>query len=364
MKRAAIVAAVAVVGMLPGAAFMGMLNLSMSLAAGASSSCSTSSTTAQPALDVTGTSKSGSVKLNAVQLQNASTIVTVGRSLNVPPQGIEIALMVGLQESGLKNLANTTVPESQQYPHDGQGADHNSVGIFQQRPPYWGSVQELMTPTYEAQAFFGGPTGPNHGSPKGLLDVPNWQSMALTVAAQTVQVSAYPNAYAKWQSAAETILSSSGIDATGNTVACTADTAGTTGSWTAPNGRTGQDLVDYAEQFVGKVPYTGACGSNGSPAGWCCTGFVYYMYHMVFGINLNSGVVSGQLAMAHQIPQSQAQPGDLIAWVGYHIGIYDGKGGVIHSPDYGRFLTHTTSTFKVEGVSPTFWRVNALGPTQ
>lgn len=363
MKPAAIVAAAAVVAVIPGAVFMGMLNLSMSLAQG-SSACSSGSTTAQPALDISGSSKATSLKLTSTQIQNAGTIVSVGRSLNVSAQGIEIALMVGLQESGLKNLANTTVPESQQYPHDGEGADHNSVGIFQQRPGGWGTVKELMTPTYEAQAFFGGPKGPNHGSPRGLLDVANWQTMQPTVAAQTVQVSAFPSAYAKWQSAAETILSTSGIDLTGDTGTCT-QAAGANGDWTAPNGRTGQDLVDYAQQFVGKIPYTSACGSRGSPtAGWCCTGFVYYMYHEVFGIDLNSGVVSGQLAMAHQIPKSQARAGDLIAWVPYHIGIYDGKGGIIHSPDYGRFLTHTNYLFDVNGVGPTFWRVNALGPSR
>jgi len=134
-------------------------------------------------------------------------------------------------------------------------------------------------------------------------------------------------------------------------------------SWSAPNGKTGADMVAYAEQYVGKVPYSGACGSAGSPtAGWCCTGFVYYMYHQVLGIDLPSPVVSGQLAQAHQIPASEAQAGDLVAWVGHHIGIYDGKGGLIHSPDWGRNLTHAKSyQFTIGGTGPTFWRVNAIG---
>lgn len=364
MKKAAIIAGVAAIAVLPALAFMGVLGLTLNLAgaaANASGAGGCGGGAAQPALEIPSSSTAGSsTKINAIQLQNAGTIITVGRALNVPAQGIEIALMVGLQESGLKNLANTTVPESQQYAHDGEGSDHDSIGIFQQRPGGWGTVQQLMTPDYAAEAFFGGPTGPNHGSPRGLLDVPNWQSMTLTVAAQTVQVSAAPTAYAKWETAAETILETNGIGGAGDDGAGCTGGVGAIGNWTAPNGRTGQDLVDYALQFVGKVPYSGAGGSAGSPAGWGCTGFVYYVYHEVFGIDLNSGVVSGQLALAHQIPQSQAQPGDLIAWVGYHIGIYDGKGGVIHSPDWGRMLTHTNTLFDVEGVHPTFWRVNAL----
>ena len=37
---------------------------------------------------------------------------------------------------------------------------------------------------------------------RGLLDIPGWQSMSLTQAAQAVQISAFPNAYAKWEASA------------------------------------------------------------------------------------------------------------------------------------------------------------------
>src|SRR3712207_8671669 len=51
-----------------------------------------------------------------------------------------------------------------------------SLGLFQMRPSTgWGTIAELMDAEYQASAFFGGPTGPNHGSPRGLLDIPNWQ---------------------------------------------------------------------------------------------------------------------------------------------------------------------------------------------
>ncbi len=295
------------------------------------------------------------LQLNAEQQSNAATIIAVARSLNVSSRGIQIALMTALQESTLRNLSY---------------GDRDSVGIFQQRAN-WGSVAERMDPTYEAKAFFGGPLGPNHGSPRGLLDIPDWQDMNLSAAAQAVQISAFPAAYAKWETAAAAIMASQGITATADTLSPATSSGGCANagggtqnaSWTAPNGKTGADMVAYAEQFVGKVPYSGACGSAGSPtAGWCCTGFVSYMYRQVLGIDLPSPVVSGQLAQAHQIPVTAAQAGDLIAWGGEHIGIYDGNGGVIHSPDWGRNLTHAKSyQFTVGGNQASFWRVNALG---
>lgn len=292
----------------------------------------------------------------------AGTIISVGRGLNVPARGIQVALMTALQESGLRNLDH---------------GDRDSVGIFQQRAN-WGSLEQRQDPTYEAKAFYGGPLGPNHGTPKGLLDVANWQDLSLNDAAQAVQISGFPKAYAKWESSAASLMSEQGVTVTADTASqatsngggcsngdSSSDGAGDAqnASWSAPNGKTGADMVAYAEQYVGKVPYSGACGSAGSPtAGWCCTGFVYYMYHQVLGIDLPSPVVSGQLAQAHQIPASEAQAGDLVAWVGHHIGIYDGKGGLIHSPDWGRKLTHAKSyQFTIGGTGPTFWRVNAIG---
>ena len=62
-------------------------------------------------------------------------------------------------------LRVATYPESGSYPNDGNGSDHDSLGLFQMRPQSgWGTVAELMDTTYQARAFFGGPEGPNHGS--------------------------------------------------------------------------------------------------------------------------------------------------------------------------------------------------------
>ena len=105
--------------------------------------------------------------------------------------------MAALTESTLRMLANTSAyPESANYPNDGNGGDHDSLGLFQMRPQSgWGTVAELMDPIYQAQAFFGGPTGPNHPSPRGLLDIPGWEQMDPAEAAQAVEVSAYPDRY-------------------------------------------------------------------------------------------------------------------------------------------------------------------------
>jgi murein DD-endopeptidase MepM/ murein hydrolase activator NlpD len=147
--------------------------------------------------------------LNKAQLTHAATIITVGPQVKgVTRDGVQIALMAALTESSLRMLANTgTYPESADYPHDGDGGDHDSLGLFQMRPQSgWGTVAELMDPTYQVKAFFGGPTGPNYPSPRGLLDIPGWQSMDKGAAAQAVEVSAFPDRYRNYEPAAKTIL--------------------------------------------------------------------------------------------------------------------------------------------------------------
>lgn len=147
--------------------------------------------------------------LNRQQLTHAATIIAIGNSQgNVGRPGIKIALMAALTESTLRMLTNTdTYPESANYPNDGNGSDHDSLGLFQMRPQSgWGTVAELMDPTYQARAFFGGPTGPNYPSPRGLLDIPGWQQMDPGSAAQAVEVSAYPDRYRNYEPVAESIL--------------------------------------------------------------------------------------------------------------------------------------------------------------
>ncbi|MDR2566711.1 MAG: peptidoglycan DD-metalloendopeptidase family protein [Bifidobacteriaceae bacterium] len=147
--------------------------------------------------------------LNRRQLGHAATIIETGaRTSGVGGDGIVVALMAALTESTLRMLSNVgAYPESGDYPNDGDGSDHDSLGLFQMRHETgWGTVADLMDPAYQARAFYGGPTGPNHPSPRGLLDVPGWETMPKGDAAQAVEASAYPDRYANWEPAAETVL--------------------------------------------------------------------------------------------------------------------------------------------------------------
>jgi LysM repeat protein len=119
---------------------------------------------------------------------NARIIIQVGRRLGVPDRGIVVALAAAAQESGMRNI---------------DYGDRDSVGIFQQRPSMgWGSAALLLDVDHAAQLFYGGPSNPNKGTTRGLLDIAGWQSMTVAGAAQAVQISAFPDAYAKWETSA------------------------------------------------------------------------------------------------------------------------------------------------------------------
>ncbi|MDE0779104.1 MAG: hypothetical protein OSB43_22715, partial [Nocardioides sp.] len=120
--------------------------------------------------------------LTTEQARNAVTIAQVARDLRVPRYGLQIAIATAIQESKLVNL---------------DGGDRDSGGLFQQRPSTgWGSRAQVTNPTLAAQAFFG---RAQHTSNPGLLDIPGWEQMPLTEAAQAVQRSGFPDAYAQWE---------------------------------------------------------------------------------------------------------------------------------------------------------------------
>jgi hypothetical protein len=122
----------------------------------------------------------GLVTLDIDQMANAATITAVGIRKGVPGRAVEVALATSLQESKLTNLT---------------GGDRDSIGLFQQRPSQgWGSAKQIGDPRYAANKFYG-----------ALTHVKDWQSMTITQAAQAVQRSAHPNAYAKWTTEASTL---------------------------------------------------------------------------------------------------------------------------------------------------------------
>jgi hypothetical protein len=111
---------------------------------------------------------------------NAATIAAVGKTAGLPDHAVTIALAAALQESGLHNLA---------------GGDRDSVGLFQQRPSQgWGTPAQLHSPRYAAAAFFA-----------ALQSVSGWETIPVTQAAQLVQRSAAPDAYAAWEGQARAL---------------------------------------------------------------------------------------------------------------------------------------------------------------
>ncbi|MEU8913127.1 C40 family peptidase [Streptomyces nigrescens] len=108
------------------------------------------------------------------QIPNAKTILATGLAKKVPARGQIVALATALQESGLRNL---------------DYGDRDSLGLFQQRPSQgWGTAQQVRDPVRASTKFY-----------EALLKVSGWQSMTVAQAAQTVQASGFPDAYAKWE---------------------------------------------------------------------------------------------------------------------------------------------------------------------
>lgn len=136
--------------------------------------------------------------LDQRQMNNAKRIVDTAKGMGLGKRAQTIAIATALQESQLYNLASTVYAESYDYTNEGEGSDHDSVGLFQQRPQSgWGTVKNLMKPEYATKAFL-----------SALVQVPGWENMELTYAAQAVQVSAFPEAYAKHEWRAAEIVNS------------------------------------------------------------------------------------------------------------------------------------------------------------
>ncbi|MGW2371327.1 hypothetical protein [Kitasatospora sp. NPDC001683] len=124
----------------------------------------------------------GSGTLELPQAANAATIAAVSRSRGLPDRATAISLATAMQESKLRNLA---------------GGDRDSIGLFQQRPSMgWGTPEQIADPVYATNKFL-----------DGLVKVPGYTRMPLTDAAQAVQKSGYPQAYAKHETKA-TLLTS------------------------------------------------------------------------------------------------------------------------------------------------------------
>jgi hypothetical protein len=151
-----------------------------------------------PQEQCTATVNGATVELDLEQAESAAIIAGVAVRRGLPARAATIALATAYQESGLRNLAH---------------GDRDSLGLFQQRPSQgWGTAVQVRDPHYAAGKFY-----------DALVKIKNYQQLAVTVAADRVQRSAFPNAYADHEEDAR-ILASALTGHSKSAFSCTVNT--------------------------------------------------------------------------------------------------------------------------------------------
>lgn len=282
--------------------------------------------------------------------RNAVAVISTGKSMGVPDQGIVIALAVALVEDELKNRASEAVPESKQYPNDGVApGDHASIGIMQQQVGMgYGTVAEIMQPAHAAAEFY-----------KRLTASGDWQSKAFTEAAADVQRprSDLRGKYgAREAEARELFTRLQGVAPSGATGTCSPN-GGTPGQPTTPGDPgTGAAVVAAARSQIG-LPYVWGGGDANGPTGggFDCSGLTLYAYAKATGGAVSLPHYTGDPSNPGQMGQgqpvadlSQAQAGDLVFFgsggSAQHVGVYAGGGRMIHAPTEGQNVTEAAVT--------------------
>ena len=166
------------------------------------------------------------LRLTPEQAANAATIAAVATSRGLPERALTIARATSLQESRLENIDH---------------GDRDSLGLFQQRPSQgWGTAREILDPVYASNAFF------DH-----LVKIDGYARLPLTVAAQRVQKSGYPQAYAKHEADA-TLLSAALLGRDAGALSCTTGGSGPDSAGGRP-GDTAAVRARLTREFGGKV---------------------------------------------------------------------------------------------------------------
>ncbi|MGF0168807.1 C40 family peptidase [Streptomyces albidoflavus] len=287
----------------------------------------------------------------AEQVPNAKTIQATGVAMNIPARGQVVALATALQESGLRNLTY---------------GDRDSLGLFQQRPSMgWGTAKEILNPVHASTKFY-----------EGLRKVSGWQSLSVAQAAQAVQKSGFPDAYAKWEPLATALqrtiepLLHKADDASPNPSpsssadagspspdsedGCSADSKGA-GFGTIPAGalpdeykipatapREVQTAIRWALGQLG-TPYQwgGNCtDSHGkNTMGRCDCSSLMQQAYKAAGVSLTRTTYT-QVKDGEAVSVGTLEPGDLLftegtASVPEHVGMFIGQGLVVHAPHTG-----------------------------
>lgn len=332
-------------------------------AGSASASCSADSTQAVDTAAVTaqvkmvldggakGTVAVPGLETPAEQVPYATTIQATGVSMNIPARGQIVALATALQESGLHNLTY---------------GDRDSLGLFQQRPSQgWGTATEVLDPVHAATRFY-----------EALETVSGWQSLSVTQAAQAVQRSGFPEAYAKWeplatalQQAIEPLLAKAGGTSTSTSTVVSPGTASSPAG-TAGGCTTGGDGTSFGTIPAGAVPadYTipadapqkvqtairwafgqlntpyqwgGSCtDSHGTdPMSRCDCSSLMQQAYKAAGVSLTRTTYT-QVKEGKPVSVTALQPGDLVftegtAQVPEHVGMFIGQGLIVNAPHTG-----------------------------
>lgn len=122
------------------------------------------------------------VEITGDQATYATLIAAIAVERGLPARAVSIALATAYQESKLDNI---------------DYGDRDSLGLFQQRPSQgWGTEQQILDPVYATNAFY-----------DALVEVDGYENLEITVAAQRVQRSAFPDAYADHEADARALAS-------------------------------------------------------------------------------------------------------------------------------------------------------------
>ncbi|AZK96645.1 MULTISPECIES: C40 family peptidase [Streptomyces] len=273
------------------------------------------------------------------QIPHARTIQATGVAMKVPVRGQIVALATALQESGLRNL---------------DYGDRDSLGLFQQRPSMgWGTPEQVRDPVYASTKFY-----------EGLLKVSGWESMTVTQAAQAVQLSGFPDAYAKWEPLATALQKAIAPTLTGDET--TDPGASAPGGGCGPGGdgsefgpipagvlpkgyeiptdapKSVQTAIRWGLGALG-TPYQwgGTCADprGQDPMGRCDCSSLMQMSYKAGGVSLTRTTYT-QVKEGKPVGVGAIKPGDLLftrgtAQVPEHVGLFIGSGLILHSPRTG-----------------------------